>query len=182
MQDVSGASGSARKDTITARAQGDQGETKCPMPGTLMMVALDSFAAAASAPASDVNVSKVPEMSSVGMALSTGWCMASGSGDLPDVAAVFVEIGPAADTLVLDRCRIVGKRLPAGRGEILRRGERIAFATADAKGQPIAEGGGGRIEWRRPSRPIQGDRRDSLGAAGSEPIDPIGAATSIGTP
>ena len=78
-QEISGAFGSARKDTITAWAQGDQGETICPMPGTLMMVALDNFTAAAFAPASDVNVSKVPEMSSVGMALSTGWCMASGA-------------------------------------------------------------------------------------------------------
>jgi hypothetical protein len=66
-QDVSGAAGSARNDTITAWAQGDQGETKCPMPGMLMMVALDSFAAAAFAPARDVSVSKVPEMRSVGM-------------------------------------------------------------------------------------------------------------------
>ena len=44
-----------------------------------MMVALDSFAAAAFAPASDVSVSKLPEMRSVGMLLATGWCMASGA-------------------------------------------------------------------------------------------------------
>jgi hypothetical protein len=37
--------------------------------------------------------------------------------------------------------RIVRKRLPAGRGEILRRRERIAFATADTKGEPIAQRG-----------------------------------------
>ena len=78
-QDVSGAPGSARNDTITACAQGDQGETMWPMPGMLMMVALDSFSAAASAPARDVNVSKLPEMRSVGMLLSTGWCMVSGA-------------------------------------------------------------------------------------------------------
>ena len=44
-----------------------------------MMVASDRLAAAASAPASDVNVSKLPEMRSVGMLLATGWCMASGA-------------------------------------------------------------------------------------------------------
>ena len=40
------------------------------------------LAAAASAPASDVNVSKLPEMRSVGMLLATGWCMASGAAGL----------------------------------------------------------------------------------------------------
>jgi hypothetical protein len=44
----------------------------------LTMVAFDSFAAPAFAPASDVSVSKLPEISSVGMALATGWCIASG--------------------------------------------------------------------------------------------------------
>jgi hypothetical protein len=44
----------------------------------LMMVAFDRFAAAAFAPASEVNVSKVPEMRSVGMLLATGWRMAAG--------------------------------------------------------------------------------------------------------
>ena len=38
-QDVSGAPGSARNETITAWAQGDAGETKCPTPGILMIVA-----------------------------------------------------------------------------------------------------------------------------------------------
>ena len=65
------------------------------------------------------------------------------------------------------------KRFPTGRGEILRRRERIAFATADAKGQPVAEGRDIRTGWRRPACPIQGDRLDGIGAAGSEPIDPI---------
>lgn len=78
-QDLSGAAGSARNETITAWAQGDAGETKCPTPGMLMIVALDRRAAAAFAPARDVNVSKLPEMRSVGMALATGWCMASGA-------------------------------------------------------------------------------------------------------
>ena len=78
-QDVSGAAGSARNDTITDWAQGDEGETACPMPGMLMIVALDNFAAAAFAPARDVSVSKLPEMRSVGMLLATGWCMASGA-------------------------------------------------------------------------------------------------------
>ena len=64
---------------MTAWAQGDQGETKCPMPGMLMMVALDSFAAAAFAPARDVSVSKLPEMRSIGTLLATGWRMASGA-------------------------------------------------------------------------------------------------------
>ena len=77
--DVSGAVGSDRNETMTAWAQGDEGETKCPMPGMLMMVALDSCAAAAFEPASDVNVSKLPEMRSVGRLLATGWCMASGA-------------------------------------------------------------------------------------------------------
>ena len=46
-QDVSGASGAARNETITAWAQGDAGETKCPTPGMLMIVALDRLVAAA---------------------------------------------------------------------------------------------------------------------------------------
>ena len=49
------------------------------MPGMLMMVAFDRPTAAAFAPASDVNVSKLPEMRSVGIALVTGWRMASGA-------------------------------------------------------------------------------------------------------
>src|SRR5262245_3091679 len=78
-QEVSGAAGSARTDTTSAWAHGDWGETACPTPGMLMIVALNSFAAAAFAPASDVSVSKVPEMSSVGILLTTGWCMVSGA-------------------------------------------------------------------------------------------------------
>ena len=42
------------------------------MPGMLMIVAFHSFAVAACAPASDVNVSKLPEIRSVGMLLATG--------------------------------------------------------------------------------------------------------------
>ena len=57
---------------ITAWAQGDEGETECPIPGILMMVALDSFAAAAFAPVRDVSVSKLPDMRRVGMLLATG--------------------------------------------------------------------------------------------------------------
>jgi hypothetical protein len=48
----------------------------------LMIVPRDSRAAAAFAPASDVNVSNVPEMRSVGMLLAAGSCIdfgASGS-------------------------------------------------------------------------------------------------------
>ena len=78
-QDVSGACGSARNETITAWAQGDAGATTCPTPGMLMIVALDRFAAAAFAPAREVNVSKLPEMSSVGMLLATGRRMAVGA-------------------------------------------------------------------------------------------------------
>src|SRR6185437_16492229 len=63
-----------------------------------------------------------------------------GGGDLPALAAVFVEICPAADTLACHREWIVWKRFPAVRGEILRRRERVVFATADAQGEPIAEG------------------------------------------
>ena len=77
-QDVSGACGSPRNETITAWAQGDAGATTCPTPGMLMMVAFDKFAAAAFAPASEVNVSKVPEMRSRPVILpdSTGRAMA----------------------------------------------------------------------------------------------------------
>src|SRR5262249_12223611 len=78
-QDVSGAAGSARNDTTTACAHIDWWATACPTPGMPMMVALDSFSAAAFPPASDVRVSKLPEMRSVGMLLTTGWCMASGA-------------------------------------------------------------------------------------------------------
>ena len=98
-----------------------------------------------------------------------------GGGDLPDLAAVFVEICPAADPLALNRGRIVRERFPARRGEILRRRERIAFATADAKGEPVAEGGRGRIGWWCVTSPIQGNRLDSIGAADGEPIDAISA-------
>jgi len=66
---VSGASGAAKNDTTTACAQGDAGATKCPMRGMLMMVARDSRTAAALAPASDVNVCRLPEMCSVGVPL-----------------------------------------------------------------------------------------------------------------
>jgi hypothetical protein len=48
----------------------------------LMIFARDSFAPAALAPASDISVSKVQEMRSVGMLLATGWCMASEAGGL----------------------------------------------------------------------------------------------------
>ena len=65
-----------RNDTITVWAHG---ETACPMPGMLITIALDSCAAAAFAPASDVSVSKLPEMRSVGRLLTTGWCMDSGA-------------------------------------------------------------------------------------------------------
>jgi hypothetical protein len=78
-QDVSGAPGSARNETITAWAHGDAGATTCPTPGMLMIVAFDRFAAAAFAPASEVNVSKEPEMRSVGMLLATGWRIAVGA-------------------------------------------------------------------------------------------------------
>jgi hypothetical protein len=78
-QDVSGACGSARNETITAWAQKDAGATTWPTPGMLMMVAFDRFAAAAFAPAREVNVSKLPEMRSVGMLLATGWRMAVGA-------------------------------------------------------------------------------------------------------
>ena len=77
-QDVSGACGSARNETITAWAQGDAGDTTCPTPGMLMMVTFDRLAAAAFAPAREVNVSKLPERRSVGMLLVTGWRMAFG--------------------------------------------------------------------------------------------------------
>src|SRR5262249_50486708 len=79
-QDVAVAAGAGGNETITAWAQGDAGETKCPTPGMLMMVALDRRAAAAFAPARDVNVSKLPEMRSVGMRLATGWSIASRAG------------------------------------------------------------------------------------------------------
>src|SRR4029078_11204966 len=88
------------------------------------------------------------------------------SGDLPHVAAVFVEIRPPADPLACHREWIARKRFPAGRGEILRRGERIAFATAHSVGQSVAEGGGGRIGRWRPTCPIERDGRDGRGGAG----------------
>src|SRR5258708_38506677 len=77
-QDVSAAPGSARNETITAWAQGDAGATTCPTPGMPMMVAFDRFAAPAFAPASEVNVSKEPEMRSVGMLLATGGALTRG--------------------------------------------------------------------------------------------------------
>src|SRR5262245_36471070 len=78
-QDVSGAPGSARNDTMTFWAQGEAGETPWPTPVMLMMVALARFVAAALAPASDVRVSKLPEMRSVGMLLVTGRRIACGA-------------------------------------------------------------------------------------------------------
>jgi hypothetical protein len=94
-------------------------------------------------------------------------------GDLPSLAAVFVEIRPAADTLVLYRRGIVRKRFPTGRDEILRRRERIAFATADAKGEAVAESRDIRTRRWCPTGSIQSNRLDGIGTAGSEPIDPI---------
>jgi hypothetical protein len=80
-------------DMITRWAHGELGDTKCPMPGMLMMVALDNLTAAAFAPASDVSASKLPEMRSVGMALATGSRMGlRGGGYLPDITAILVEI------------------------------------------------------------------------------------------
>src|SRR6185437_2817346 len=96
-----------------------------------------------------------------------------GSGDLPDFAAVLVEICPAADALALYRGRIVRKRFPASRIEVLGCCERIAFATADTIGQSVAESGDIRTGWRRPTNPIQSNRLDSVGAAGGESIDAI---------
>jgi hypothetical protein len=96
-----------------------------------------------------------------------------GGGDLPDLAAVSVKIRPAADTLLLYRRRIARKRFPSGRSEIPWRRERVVFATADAQGEPIAEGRNIRTGWWSPTYPIQGDRLDGLGPAGGEPIDPI---------
>ena len=69
----------ARNETTTAWAQGDEGETECPTPGMLMMVTFDRLAAAAFAPAREVNVSKLPEMRSVGMLLATGSCIDFGA-------------------------------------------------------------------------------------------------------
>src|SRR6185312_6196903 len=60
-----------------------------------------------------------------------------------------------------------------GRGEILRRRERIAFATTDAKGQPKAERRGTWSRRRCPACPIERDGLDVLWAAGSEAIDAI---------
>ena len=78
-QDVLGAPGSAKNDTTTVCAQGDAGETKWPMPGMLIIVALARRAAAALAPAREVRVSKLPEMRSVGMLLVTGWRIVTGA-------------------------------------------------------------------------------------------------------
>ena len=173
-QDVSGAFGSARNDTMTAWAQGDSGETKCPMPGMLMMVALDRLRRRGLRPGKRrqrIEAARDEERRDAARdGLAHGL---RGGGDLPDVAAVLVEIRPAADALALHRGRIVRKRFPAGRGEILRRRERVVFATADAIGQPVAEGRDIRTGWRRPACPILGDRLDGIGAAGGEPIDPI---------
>ena len=78
-QDVLGAPGSAKNDTTTVCAQGDAGETKWPMPGMLIMVALARRAAAARAPVREVRVSKLPEMRSVGMLLVTGSRIVTGA-------------------------------------------------------------------------------------------------------
>ena len=73
----------------------------------------------------------------------------------------------------MDRRRIVRKRLPACRDEVLRRRERVVFATGDAIGQPVAEGRDIRTGWRRPVCPTLGNRLDGIGAGGGEPIDPL---------
>src|SRR5262249_5827148 len=96
-----------------------------------------------------------------------------GGGDLPDVAAVFVEICPSAYTLACHRERIVRKRSPAGRCEILRPRERIALPTADPIGQSVAQWRDLRTGRWRATNPIQANRLDGVGAAGSEPIDAI---------
>ena len=105
-----------------------------------------------------------------------------GGGNIPDFAAIFVEVRPAADFLTLHRGRIIRKRLPSGRRDILWRGERVAFATADTKGEPIAQRGRGRIGWWCATSPILGNRLDSVGAAAASPSMRFGAAWSISTP
>jgi hypothetical protein len=71
-QDVSGVPGSVRNEAMTIWAHGERGITKCPMPGMLMTVALDRFAATEAVKSSDATASKLPEMSSVGMLLTRG--------------------------------------------------------------------------------------------------------------
>ena len=134
---------------MTFWAHGDQGETVCPTPGMLMIVARDKRAAAAFAPASDVNVSKVPEMRSVGMLLATGSRIDLGAArEFPDIAAVFLNVRPAADTFTLHRGRIIWKCFSSGRGEFLRRPE-VILATGGADGQTVTEGRcAGMVGWR----------------------------------
>ena len=70
--DMSGELGSVRNDATTSWVHGEKGNTKCPTPGMLMIVAFDKPAATDSAKSSDATASKLPEMSSVGMLLSSG--------------------------------------------------------------------------------------------------------------
>jgi hypothetical protein len=70
--EVSGLLGLLRNDVKTCWAHGEEGITECPIPGMLMSVAFDSPAATDWAKSSDATVSKLPEMSSVGMLLMSG--------------------------------------------------------------------------------------------------------------
>src|SRR5262249_52291338 len=50
---------------------------------------------------------------------------------------------------------------------------RIAFTTADAIGQSVAESRDIRTGWRRPACPIERNGLDRVAAAGSKSIDPV---------
>ncbi len=70
--EVSGLIGFAKNDAMTAWAHGECGETKCPAPGIVIIVALAKRAATVLVHAGDVTASQPPEMSSVGIGLTTG--------------------------------------------------------------------------------------------------------------
>jgi hypothetical protein len=143
-QDVFGLLGSVRNDAVTIWAHGEWGNTKCPMPGMLMIVAFDRLAATDVAKSNDVTASKLPEMSSVGMLLTRGWRTSAGGGrDFPDPAAVIVGICPGGDSLILYRGRVERKSLPTGFDDLLMCGELLT--AANAVRQPVARGGSARL-------------------------------------
>ena len=76
-QDVSGAARSERNNTITAWAEGDEGETECPTPGMLMM-GWSILAAAAFARKGRRAYGSCQRWGASDV-LGTGWCMASGA-------------------------------------------------------------------------------------------------------
>src|SRR5215469_16456416 len=144
------------------------------MPGMLMSVAFDRFAATDAAKSNEVTASKLPEMSSVGMLLTSGRRRRRGGRDFPNSGTVIVEVRKGADCLMLNRGRIVRKSPTTGFDDVLICGELLA--AGNPVPQSGARGGDARRRRRRQLYPVHGDGRQRLGVAMSELVEQGGHA------